>query len=323
MATVEIGRVAPSAAFAAEGTFARASDSTSLEAWAVFARSEGARAILDVDPPPPPPPIVHPAIEEAAGRGRSVTVTFNKAINPATLGDAGDWSVAPLAAGVHVVVVAMAPLAGNRTVVLTTLPGMTTVEAYRVTAPATVADPDGLLIDPTGRAADFLVPRASEPESATAWAATADGDLLDVGAGFLELVPWGPTVPPVALDQLVWISLFSDRRAGTDDELPDRGGDPVYHGGWWADTYTGDAFGSKLWLLARSPVSATTLLKVRQYAEEALAWMVDAGIAARVDVTAERQDLGRVALKVVVSKTDGTKEAVAYPDLWSAFAAAA
>jgi len=62
---------------------------------------------------------------------------------------------------------------------------------------------------------------------------------------------------------------------------------------------------------------------VRQYAEEALVWMVDAGIAARVDVTAERQDLGRVALKVVVSKTDGTKEAVAYPDLWSAFAAAA
>ena len=97
----------------------------------------------------------------------------------------------------------------------------------------------------------------------------------------------------------------------------------MYRGGWWADTYSKDQFGSKLWLLARSPVNPTTLLKVRQYAAEALAWMVDAGIAARVDATAERQDLGRVALRVVVTKRDGTKEAVAYPDLWSAFLQAA
>lgn len=280
-------------------------------------------AALDVEPPVPvpvPPPL---AIEDASGKGCAVTVTFNVPIAPGTLGAPGDWSVTPLAAGVHVVVTSVVLQAGNRVAVLTTLPEMTTVESYRVTAPSTIRDGDGRLIDPSGRTADFVVPRKGEPESATAWAATADGDLLDVGAGFLELVPWGPTVPPVALEQLVWISLFSDRRAGTDDELPDRGGDPVYRGGWWADTYTGDAFGSKLWLLARSPVNATTLLKVRQYAEEALAWMVDAGIAARVDVAAERQDLGRVALKVVVSKTDGGQEAVAYPDLWSAFAAAA
>ncbi len=277
---------------------------------------------LDVEPPVPvpvPPPL---AIEEASGKGRSVTVTFNEPIDPGTLGGPGDWSVSPLAAGVHVVVTDVAVLAGSRVAVLTTLPEMTTIESYRVTAPATIRDLDGNPIDAAGRTADFVVPRASEPECATAWAATADGDLLDVGAGFFELVPWSPTVPPASLDQLVWVSLFSDRRADPDDELPDRGGDPVYRGGWWGDTYTDNAFGSKLWLLARAPVNATTLLKVRQYAEEALAWMVDTGIAARVDVTVERQDLGRVALKVVVSKSDGTKEAVAWPDLWAAFQAA-
>ena len=264
-----------------------------------------------------------PALVSAAGAGQGVMVAFNEPINPATLGAPAAWTVNPLAAGAHVAVTNVALLAGNQAAVLTTLPNLTTVESYRVTAPATIADPMGNLIDPAGRTADFLAPRVVEPESATAWAATGDGGLLDVGAGWLELVPWGPNVPPVALDQLVWISLFSDRRAGPDDELPDRGGDPVYRGGWWADTYSKDQFGSKLWLLARSPVNPTTLLKVRQYAAEALAWMVDAGIAARVDATAERQGLGRVALRVVVTKRDGTKEAVAYPDLWSAFLQAA
>jgi len=214
-----------------------------------------------------------------------------------------------------------ASLPGNQAAVLTTLPDLTTVESYRVTAPATIADPMGNVI--AGRTSDFLAPRNVEPESATAWAATGDGGLVDVGAGWFELVPWSPALPCVALDQLVWVSLFSDRRADGDDDLPDTGGDPVYRGGWWADSYSNDQFGSKLWLLARSPVNPITLMQVQQYAAEALAWMVDAGLAARVDVAAERQDLGRIALQVVITKRDGTNEAVAYPDLWSAFAAAA
>jgi phage gp46-like protein len=260
-----------------------------------------------------------PAVVSASGKGQGVTVEFNEPIDPDTLGDPADWSVNPLAAGAHVSVINVALLADNKTAILTTLPDMTTVETYRVTAPVTIADPMENMIDPEGRIADFLVPRNIEPESATAWAATGDGALLDVGAGFLELVPWGPKVSPDALDQLVWISLFSDRRADPDDELPDKGGDPVYRGGWWADTYTGDLFGSKLWLLARSPVNATTLLKVKQYAEDALSWMVGSGIAARVDAIAERQDLGRIALKVIITKRDSKKEALNYPDLWSAF----
>jgi phage gp46-like protein len=261
-----------------------------------------------------------PALVSASGAGQGVTVAFNEPIAPATLGAPAIWAVAPLAAGAHVTVTNVALLAGNQVAVLTTLPDLTTVESYRVTAPATLADPMGNTI--AGRNADFLAPRNVEPESAAAWAATGDGGLFDVGAGWFELVPWSPTRLPVALDQLVWISLFSDRRADPDDELPDHGGDPVYRGGWWADTYSGGSFGSKLWLLARSPVNATTLLKVRQYAAEALAWMVDAGLAARVDATAERQDLGRVALRVVITKRDGMNEAVAYPDLWSFLQAA-
>ncbi len=256
-----------------------------------------------------------PNVVAVAGAGRIVTVDFDTTPDPATVGAPGSWTVQPLAAGAVVVVTAVA-LVGSRAS-LTVLPELTTVESYRATCPATLADLQGNLV--AIRTGDFLAPRVVEPESATTWSATGDGALLDIGAGWFELVPWSPSLPPVSLDQLVWLSLFSDRRAGPDDELSVTSGDPVYRGGWWADTFTGDSFGSKLWLLARSPVNPTTLLQIQQFATEALAWMVDAGIAARVDVSVERQDLGQVALQVVVTRCDGSKKAVLYPDLWSSF----
>ena len=191
---------------------------------------------------------------------------------------------------------------------------------YRATCPATVTDLDLNAIDGAHRVADFVTPPltvAAEPESGNPWAAAADGtQVLDPP---FELVPWGPAEPDMTIEQMVWVSLFSDRRAGPDDELPDTGSGPVYRGGCWFDP----DFGSLLWLLVRAAINSTTLLKVRQYSIEALQWMVDDGIAAKIDVSAERQGIDQIALKVTVYKADGTTEAVNFPDLWAAYQQAA
>lgn len=91
------------------------------------------------------------------------------------------------------------------------------------------------------------------------------------------------------LETAVLISLFSDRRANDDDELPDpsRG-----KRGWWGDLVSGiedDLLGSKLWLLERNKTTEETLVKAKQYILEALQWMIDDGITKKIAVEVEQQ----------------------------------
>lgn len=83
------------------------------------------------------------------------------------------------------------------------------------------------------------------------------------------------------LSTAVMLSLFTDRRANDDDVIPD-GTDPR---GWWADAMDGQRIGSRLWLLENSRNLAETLLLAGEYAEEALRWLVDDGIAKSVKAT--------------------------------------
>ena len=88
------------------------------------------------------------------------------------------------------------------------------------------------------------------------------------------------------LETAAAISLFTDRRAGRDDALP--GGDDDRRG-WWGDAFAGvegDLIGSKLWLLGREKNLPEALNRARDYGAEALAWMVEDGIAERVEVVA-------------------------------------
>ena len=90
-----------------------------------------------------------------------------------------------------------------------------------------------------------------------------------------------------ALETAVLLSLFSDRRAEPDEAPPDGSDD---RRGWWADAYpaaVGDRLGSRLWLLSRSKGTAAVLALARSYAEEALAWLVEDGVAERVEVIVE------------------------------------
>lgn len=92
---------------------------------------------------------------------------------------------------------------------------------------------------------------------------------------------------PVALlaDPLlgaVLISLFTDRRAETGD---------VYQGdarGWWRDALRtdGDRTGSRLWLGGREKNMPQTLTRYREWADQALEWLVTDGWAQRVLVVA-------------------------------------
>lgn len=114
------------------------------------------------------------------------------------------------------------------------------------------------------------------------------------------------------LARAVVISLFSWRRADEDDVLP---GESRY--GWWADTFSeGDPIGSKLWLLIRSKLTDETLLKAKEYAEEALQWLIEDRIASSVTVTAERGGMNRLDLSVVIVKPDNSQLDLRFQNVW-------
>lgn len=112
------------------------------------------------------------------------------------------------------------------------------------------------------------------------------------------------------------ISLFSDRRALADDELPEAGADPR---GWWGDSLLaeGDRIGSRLWLLARGKLTRTTLARAREYAREATAWLIEDRVASSIEIEAEVVGTSHLGLKVVVVRPVGPAREQ-FDFLWSA-----
>lgn len=98
------------------------------------------------------------------------------------------------------------------------------------------------------------------------------------------------------LQTAVVVSLFCDARADDTDVLPDGQTDKR---GFWGDL-PGARVGSKLWLLNREKMLPSVAERARKYAAEALQWMIDDGIALRVDVTAELSKPDRLFLGVSI-----------------------
>ena len=124
----------------------------------------------------------------------------------------------------------------------------------------------------------------------------------------------GDLVAEDSLRTAVILSLFLDRRANDDDILPNDSDD---RRGWWADTVapmtdygigggsaSGDHIGSRLWLLSREKQLAGVLERARHYAEEALTWLVEDGVATAVQVTATNPRQGWLVLEVTVTLSD-------------------
>ncbi len=99
------------------------------------------------------------------------------------------------------------------------------------------------------------------------------------------------------LETAVLVSLFSWRVVDPDFATPYFVRDPQ---GWWADAYTGDQIGSRLWLLMRAKKTNETLRRAESYCREALRWLIDDGVAAAMDVVAEWQERTRLAIHIII-----------------------
>jgi phage gp46-like protein len=122
------------------------------------------------------------------------------------------------------------------------------------------------------------------------------------------------------LTTAVLISLFTDRRATSDDDLDD----PEDLRGWWGDQvseFEDDQIGSKLWLLKRASTTEKNVQKYKKFTEEALAWMVDDGVAKNIEVIATRlayPDDDTICLDIKIFRYDGNVITYKFDDLWEA-----
>ncbi|SFG29428.1 Mu-like prophage protein gp46 [Duganella sp. CF458] len=90
------------------------------------------------------------------------------------------------------------------------------------------------------------------------------------------------------------ISLFTWRRARADDTLPDAAGGRK---GWWGDAITRRPIGSRLWLLQREKQTRIVVQRAKEYADEALAWLVEDKVCSSIEVVAEIAGPGVLGLQ--------------------------
>ena len=81
---------------------------------------------------------------------------------------------------------------------------------------------------------------------------------------------------------------------------------------WWAYP----EFGSELWQLRQTgKIDDNTVGTVRQMVLDALQWLIDDGLAKKIDCTAERNGKSRIDYRVIVTKPDGND--IKVEDSWN------
>lgn len=134
------------------------------------------------------------------------------------------------------------------------------------------------------------------------------------GFGYLHLSGADLAVED-GLRSAVRVSLFTDRRAREDDQLPDGSTDRRGH---WSDSYSsGDEIGSRLWLLDREKVVPEVLRRAEDYSREALAWMLKDGAASAVKASAWTTGRNDMNLQIAITHPDGRTESLEFLDLWN------
>jgi len=85
-------------------------------------------------------------------------------------------------------------------------------------------------------------------------------------------------------------------------------------GTWWAYP----DFGSELWLLKQTgKVDGQTAGTLRRMVLEAVTWLVDDGLASKIECEAERTGKNRISYKVVIFRPDGGT--VFIREVWNVF----
>lgn len=133
----------------------------------------------------------------------------------------------------------------------------------------------------------------------------------DVMSGDIEGGPDG-LVDDATLRTAILVSLFTDRRAEADDELPEDDGD---RRGWIGDALSdNDRIGSRLWLLKRRKQTEQTRIEAEEYCREALAWLVEDGIASSVEVSASwaKGGSGWLVARISAILPNGSQPAFSY-----------
>lgn len=153
-------------------------------------------------------------------------------------------------------------------------------------------------LDVPGEPPHAVVPALPVEPPPSTWSDLGFAVSLDGGPlAEFSLLPSDDDPPGAALARIAFLALIGRRRAEPADELPDPWGDPPDRGGWWGDTvadHAGDRWGSRLWLLYRARGDDVPQ-RAEEYVREALAFLVEDGIASSVDCEAtpdgERLDM--------------------------------
>ena len=122
-----------------------------------------------------------------------------------------------------------------------------------------------------------------------------------------------------SLYNAVRLSLFCRARALPGDELPQGAGAFGEDlGGWWGSAFLSDSgeLGSRLWTLRRSALTDSTRQRARDFALEALQWLVETGIASDVLVEPLIPERDVLRLDVTIVREDAADAQFEFDCLW-------
>jgi len=144
-----------------------------------------------------------------------------------------------------------------------------------------------------------------------------DLGLFDISYNSIDMkVEKNDLVVDSGLKTAVILSLFTDQRVES-DELPV--GESSRRG-FWADELSevqNDKHGSKLWLLMREKQTQSVAERAREYCQEALAWLIEDGIAEKVNVTTSFPSRGMLGIAVEIYRPGGDRSEFKFDYLWS------
>ena len=127
------------------------------------------------------------------------------------------------------------------------------------------------------------------------------------------------------LQSAVIIALGTNALAPPSEELPDPEG--TDRCGWWGDMdaqelWGGWPVGCLLWLLRRAKIAGanaqngSTLSRADGWTRDAMRPFIDNRIASRIDVAADRTDIGRIDVGVTIYRGPEPTIELRYADLW-------
>jgi phage gp46-like protein len=121
------------------------------------------------------------------------------------------------------------------------------------------------------------------------------------------------------LETAVVLSLFCDRRVPDGEAKPEHARN---RHGWWADETLpdNDQIGSLLWLLQRGKITDEMIKRAKEYAEDALSWMITDGVAESVTCTITREDLNGLVFDIEISQPENVVHKYKLP--WATMVAA-